>query len=704
MKTVELNRGWHHISENGDDYVSLPYESQCYGKISLDMIPEIGAAHAFADIAGAEGVIDVFVDGECAGTLPGGVRELCDLGALKGGRTSLRLEMEDGGAVRGGVTVHYTHADTYIRPHGLFVRTDSIADGKALLTVTADVTGTETEKTKLVLELVIYNARGRRSCRKTKTFVYAGGDKTVTVPVKMRSAYAYESDKPYLYKISAVLRTQDGDVLDESETSFGVRVQGAFEPGGMIGATVPHGSAILGGSSYPDAERRKLSALRDLGYNTVRYVGCPSEAALAAADELGLKVIVDIFDNWTYPREGSLSHISFASCCARRAAYAVSVVRNHPSVVMYSAGNKCEESYGRRGAELAEEIFAAVRLADPSRPVGWAIGKLVPTAGELTAHGVGLAEIAKAGDAELIAMGDRLGLPEEAAEGVARIADVLLCSGGISAPEGVPYMRIDTRPEDAFDAMRTSEDDMSMLGELSLSGTDRAFHGVTVAGDIDHTSLPRNAGLYRSMLAGVSGSFMLVGASGAGLFEGRQCWKGSDGEKLSVRVFTPGDVVALYLNGYLVGRRLAGRINKQYATFEVEYAGGTLEAVSYLRGRECDRVRLVTPGEPKGISLLTGSRRLNAGQGQIGFIDLWVTDERGDLCADYSGDIEISAEGEGEIVAMGNEYGRDADENVVGAVGGHALIAVRGLAAGKFTVKAKARGLRGGRVTFTVKE
>ena len=153
-----------------------------------------------------------------------------------------------------------------------------------------------------------------------------------------------------------------------------------------------------------------------------------------------------------------------------------------------------------------------------------------------------------------------------------------------------------------------------------------------------------------------------------------------------------------------MGRRLAGRINKQYATFEVEYAGGTLEAVSYLRGRECDRVRLVTPGEPKGISLLTGSRRLNAGQGQIGFIDLWVTDERGDLCADYSGDIEISAEGEGEIVAMGNEYGRDADENVVGAVGGHALIAVRGLAAGKFTVKAKARGLRGGRVTFTVKE
>lgn len=704
MKTVELNRGWHNISENGDDYVSFPFESQCYGKVSLDTVPEIGAAHAYADMSGVEGVADIFVDGECTATLPGGVRRLCPLGALVPGRSRISVVLEDGGAVRGGMTVHYTQSDTYIIPYGVFVRTDSADGERASLTVTVDITGAVCEKTGLTVELAIMNARGRRSCRKAKNFVYSGGDKRITIPVRMRRAYAYESDEPYLYTMKAVLRTREGDVLDESETTFGVRVQGAFEPGGLIGAAMPLGSGILGGASYPDAERRKLSALRDLGYNTVRYIGCPSEAALSAADELGLKVIVDVFDNWTYPREGSLSHLAFGYECTERAGFAVSAVRNHPSVVMYCAGNCCEETYGRRGVEYADGIFAAIRDADPSRPVACAFGKLVPTEKELADRGAKRADIRAAGDADLIALGDEKGLPSEATGYMMSLADVCLCSDGFVPPDDMPFVRVDTRPEDSFDSMRISEDDLHMLGDLSSSGMDVIVRGATIAGDIDHTCLPRNTGLYRSMLAGAGGSFILVGGAGAGLFEGTRCWKAADGETVNVKVFTPGDVVALYLNGYLVGRRLAGRINKQYASFDVEYHDGTLEAVSFLRGREFDRVTLVTPASPKGISLLTGSKRLVSGTGGIGFIDLWITDERGEPSVDFDGDVEISAEGAGEIVAMGNEYGREAEEDSVTVVGGHALIAVKGVGTGKFTVKAKARGLRGGRVTFTVKE
>ena len=259
-------------------------------------------------------------------------------------------------------------------------------------------------------------------------------------------------------------------------------------------------------------------------------------------------------------------------------------------------------------------------------------------------------------------------------------------------------------PENAYESMTSAEYDQMMLGDFSVSGMDRIVHGATVAGDIDHTCLPRNSGLYRSMLAGAGGSFILVGGEGSGMLEGRRYWKASDGEKVSVRVFTPGDVVALYLDDYLVGRRLAGRVNKQFASFDVEYRPGKLEAVCYLRGRECDRVSLTTPDAPASITLLTGSKRISAGAGELGYIDVWVTDGNGEPVTDYDGDIRLSCEGEGEIVAMGNEYGKSADDDMVTAIGGHALVAVRGIKAGKLTLKAQAEDLRAGRVQITVKD
>lgn len=188
------------------------------------------------------------------------------------------------------------------------------------------------------------------------------------------------------------------------------------------------------------------------------------------------------------------------------------------------------------------------------------------------------------------------------------------------------------------------------------------------------------------------------------MLEGRRCWKAQEGESVSVRVFTPGDVVALRRNDYLVGRRLAGKVNRQYASFETEYEDGTLEAVSYLRGREYDIVSLKTPSPAYGIALLTGSKRISASAGDISFIDVWVTDVDGNPSVDYDGDIIISADGEGEIIAMGNEYGRSADEDIVAAVGGHALIAVRGTGEGRYTVRANADGLRGAKIQITVKQ
>ncbi len=695
MKVLELTKQWQCVNERGRSSVVFPYVSPCFGRVDLSVFTDVTAARAFLDVDGVNGIADVYAGGECYGIVSGGCRKLVDLGGALGADGMIGLSLEDGGGVTRGVKLHYSDSRTYIRPYGLFVKTKSVDGQGAEIVIEAEIDGDEYEKRRLSVEFSIINARGKRSCRKKKNFVYTGGEKTVALPVKMRRAYPYLSDQPYMYTLKAVL--SDGDnVLDESETVFGIVPARRYDVP-LFGTTLSHSNGLLGEISHKDAERRKLSALRDLGYNCVRYVGCPSDSALRVADELGLKVVVDIFDNWTYPREGSFSHIAFAYEAEERTATAVRCLRNHPCVIAYSVANGNEETYGRRGCEYAETVVDTVRGCDGSRPVGCTFKKLVPTRGELLACGVRKSDI-KGNDAALVKAGDEAGLPEKLTARMADMTDISLYCDEIAKGDK-PYIRIESSAETAFSAVEEKEDNKNMLGSLSANGMDRSERGFTVSGDVDFTCLPSPAGLYRSMLGGNGGTFMLIGQQGAGLTEGRACWKAAEGETVNVKVFTRGDVVALYLNGYLVGRRLAGKVNKHYASFDVEYHGGTLEAVTFLRGREYDRATLVTPAAAASIKLLTGSRKISADD--LCYVDVWVLDGNGEPVADYCGDFTVKCEGDCETVAIGNEYGSCAEEEVCTVVNGHALIVLRAREAGKITLKVTGQGLTYGRLTVT---
>lgn len=699
MKVTELTKQWQCVSERGKSSVTFPYVSPCFGKVDLSVHTDVTASRAVLDVDGVSGVADVYAGGECFGTVTVGGRSLIALGSVLGEDGAIKLSLEDGGGITRGVRLHYTDSDVYIRPYGLFVRTESLDGQGADIVIQAEIDGEECEKRKLCVEFSVINARGKRSCRKKKNFVYTGGEKTVTLPVKMRRAYPYLSDQPYMYTLRAALTDKDGNVLDESETPFGILPSDRFDVA-LNGATLSHSNGLLGNISHKDAERRKLSALRDLGYNCVRYVGCPSDSALTAADELGLKVIVDLFDNWTYPREGSLSHIAFRYEAEERAETAVRTLRNHPCVVMYSIADGCEECYGRQGSEFAQTIINAVRSCDGGRPVACTLKKLVPERRELLACGVKKSEI-KGNDASLVKLGDDAGLPERLTAAITDAADVVIYRDDLKTREDKPYVRIETSFGDAFAAFEEEEDNENMLGTLSANGMDYSERGIAVSGDVDFTCLPALGGKYRSMLCGGS-SFILVGPKDSSFAEGRPCWKATDGETVSVKVFTRGDVVALYLNGYLVGRRLAGKVNKYFASFDVEYHGGTLEAVTFLRGREYDRTSLTTPAAARSIKLLTGSRK--TGPDDLCYVDVWVLDENGVTATDYNGDLTVKCEGECGIVAIGNEYGSCAEDDVCTVVNGHALIVLRALQAGKITLKVLGHGLTYGRLTVTATE
>ena len=697
MKIIELVNDWKILGSG--ETVSLP----CRLPVSDDTLcahADTGKGNVIIDVDGA--VADLFVSGQFVGRAEG-ERTLIDVSDYVSRTSEIKLCLNRGGSVNRNVKIHSSNSDTFILPYGVGVITTALDEVGATLSVSVDVRSQSDKKRKLGLKLDVLNGRGKRVCGRKKFYTFLGGDRTITLPIKVRSAKQYSLASPYLYTMSVSVIDEKEEVLDTSTTTFGVCTYGEYSVADkLVGCVMPHSSGVLGTLSYVDGERRKLSAIRDLGYNTVRYIGCPSDNALAVTDELGLRVIVDLLDNWSWPRKGN-SHARFSSDYVSNVATAVRSLRNHPSVVMYSIGNAPEESYGRAGADKQAEIMAVVRAMDYSRPITAALSELTPLESELKKEGISEGRINDcANDTALVRLGREVDLFAKRTHAFAQMLDVCGYSGYYQTypHTNKPVIGLATPPKDYFEGVTEMIKNAGVMGDLSDLGMDSAENGALALGDVDSTCLPRIFGLYRSVLLGNTSAYITTGEGALGSC---QHWNYDDGEKVDVKVITAGDVVALYLNGKLVGRKLAGRLNKYVATFsQVSYAPGTLEAVCYCKGREISRVTLETTSKPRAIKVLSGSSTVWASKGELAFFDVWVLDKEGRIVTTDSPEITFEVFG-GKVIALGDGYGDCGYTDNITVSNGHALLVVKSTGEDKITVKATGEKLLRGQLTVKVK-
>lgn len=706
MNSIVLDNEWSYTDSCGEKSVYLPFAAPVGEAVTLKTHLPLTSGRAVLEIDGAKGGADVYMGGQCVAAV-GERRAFVDISKWIAPDVELAIGLSDGGAINRYVKLHECASDIAVKPYGVFVSTTSFDGVGAVLNVNVDVENLG-EKRKFALEFNVLNHRGKRVSRKRKYFTFGEGERTVVVPVGMRRAVPYQPADPYIYTMSVSIATTEGETLDTSVVRFGIATYGVDLSRKFVGCTLTHSCGVTGSLSFPESEMRKLSALRDLGYNTVRYIGCPSENALAVTDDLGLSVIVDLFDNWSHPRGCSRAHATFDDDYKTVVRNAVKSLRNHPSVVMYSLGNALEESYGRAGSERAKDVASLVRSLDDTRPVTSALAELVPLVGELTAHGIPAEAIDPADKKGMVELGREVGLFEKSTRDFTDLLDVV---GYVDCP--VEYARADkpavglaTTEARYFDALyETVKNDM-LLGDLSACGMDcKCRPG---QGDIDATSLARSRGLYRSAILGGQSFILASDDENITPTEAKPSWNFDvpEGTIVKVYVFTPGDVVALYLNGELVGRRLAGRVNKYIAAFEVEYRPGTLEAVVFAKGYESDRCTLETTGEPFRVKLMTGARRVSVSGDEPAFIDVWIMDADGKVVTDS--DCELNFEYTNCVpVAVGNRDGASDCPNTCVAAGGHALVVVRASALtedAKLIVKADGAKLRAGRAVVKVIE
>ena len=718
------------------------------------------------EVEGAAQFADVVLNGVTLGHIEGGGKHFVDItaGYSFSAKNLLTLKVcapqmagrYVGAGICGGVRLHTYSSGVAIGADGVYVTTEFV-NGKAGLTVTAEITdytgACTAAKKPLTLEATVFNARGKKTARKFKKVKL----KNVCVnscELKFRLAryYTWTVDDPYLYSIEIALKDDGGKTLDVHRRKYGISSRSLSRQRGLVlcgrsvklrGAVMTLDNGILGAESIPAAEEYKLSRLKSIGYNAVRYAGVPCEAALDALDRVGLMAEIDLFGVWEqgkFPYDG---HVRFAENFAADCERYVCQLRKHPSVVLYGLNDDAAETYERgEGSAVAKTLAECVRSLDPSRPIVINARERAPLKAELERAGIKSANIDG----------------EKAAIGVAREKDLFgkLTENSFECADVAGYAYLYPRyqsdrneypdrliigsaayPSRAFEAFEESEKNQNVIGEFLYCGADYLGYPAgkpeyeneqlkllpphaSFCGDLDLTYGFKPSACYRSIMFGDRTRSCITASSpeskqktdnlGHAVKETHSVWNWPHdlGKPIEIDVFSGGEVVALYRDGKLVGRKLAGKLNKHVASFKTDFYPGKLEAVSYHKGRECSRATLESVTAPRALKLT--SERKSKSAGELIFVEIAINDKEGRLVSYASREVEISVTGSGRLYALGSadpeSQEHTADNNIARAYNGKALAAILTEAGGdgKICVKAVSDGLLAGKINLRVKD
>ena len=143
----------------------------------------------------------------------------------------------------------------------------------------------------------------------------------------------------------------------------------------MRGVCLHHDLGVFGAEFEPEAARRQLALLKEMGCDAIRTShNFPAPGLLDLCDEMGFMVMDEAFDEWSTPKVKNGMARLWKEWYEREIVDFVRRDRNHPCVVMWSAGNELAEDtkpeLAALGADTGRELTALFHANDPEgRPV-----------------------------------------------------------------------------------------------------------------------------------------------------------------------------------------------------------------------------------------------------------------------------------------------------------------------------------------------
>ena len=290
----------------------------------------------------------------------------------------------------------------HIANDGIYAYTKNIefnADGSAAFAYlhTEVEVQNETPENKMALVEVFLTKEGSDEVilsRRQKMQVNPNTTDTAYINLTFDNPDLWSVETPNLYRLHAkvtdlgIFKTHfipsEVNTVDETSVLFGVKTVTADVSHGLRvngktvklkGGCLHHDNGMLGAVSLYDAEYRKLSILKKVGFNAIRTThNPPSSALMEACDRIGMYVFDEAFDAWGIMKQPGDYNMFFEADWERDLTAFMKRDRNHPSIVIWSTGNEIPERGGlNNGYTMAARLAKKARSLDPSRPISNAI-------------------------------------------------------------------------------------------------------------------------------------------------------------------------------------------------------------------------------------------------------------------------------------------------------------------------------------------
>lgn len=638
-----------------------------------------------------------------------------------------------------------TTSEVHVAQWGTFVTTPRASKEASLIAIKTRVRNEAVSVTgcKLVSTIVDGERRILQTAEAAHE-VSPKADYEFLQEVRLDRPHLWSVDDPYLYKLrSTVLVGQH--VADEYETPFGVRAI-AFDPdrgcllnGSHVklnGVCLHHDGGAVGAAVPERVWERRLEILKEMGCNAIRTSHNPvAPEFLDLCDKMGFLVMDEIFDEWKVPK-GQIGPYGYSryfdEWSERDVKDFIHRDRNHPSVVLWSAGNEIGDQTNPQGVETLRRLVKIFHQEDSSRLV--TVGcdqiaaepKSVPQEFLAQLDVVGYNYVDRWRDrAERYYSIDREAYPQRRVIGTesSGLGGVRGDYRSLVANETTGFRRLASgRRLDVEQLWKFVRNHDYVAGDFMWTGIDylgeaRWPNKSSSAGVLDTCGFKKD-GYYFYQSQWTTRPMLH-------LFP-HWNWKGHDGTFLPVMCYTNCDTVELFLNGKSLGTkgyafpRLG--MEKRYGTFparalvrrttsdlhlawDVPYEPGSLKAVGTKDGKVVVEKEITTTGEAASIGLSADRNNLILNRRDVAHVTVQILDDLRRVVPDADNEITFEVQGEGKLIGLDNgnpESHEDYKSNQRRGFHGLCLAIVQSSARpGKVRVTAASPGLKPGNLTIT---
>ena len=580
----------------------------------------------------------------------------------------------------------------HIAQWGTYITTPDVSTASATVSVKTKVENAGVDINNAVLTSIIIDENGHEvASDKTSVSLTSKTANEYSQQVTVSSPMLWSVEEPHLYTLHSVIRSGK-KVIDDQTSTFGIRkleysaVNGFMLNGKRVkmnGVCLHHDGGLVGAAVPIKIWETRLKLLKDMGCNAIRTSHNPvAPEFLDLCDKMGFLVMDEAFDAWETKKVKYDYHLHFDDWAQIDLNDQIHRDRNHPSVVLWSAGNEIPDQSKDKGVDLLKSLVATFHREDPTRPV--------TTANDGIAADSNSTKLAFMQDEDIVGYNyvdrwherrelfysiDRYDHPEWKMIGTESesLGNALEYSLGKDTSRVRPNYTSDMiRAEQLWKFVAIHD---YVIGDFMWTGIDylgeARWPGRSAgSGEIDMINLPKDGFyFYQSQWTDKPVLHLLP----------KWNWPGREGQIIPVLAYTNCDTVELFVNGKSYGikvqefprqgnsytwiRYAKPHVNSTtgdlHLSWDVAYEPGVIKAVGRKNGKQVIIDEIHTTGKPAALRITTDSSQIDANGSDVALIHVDIVDDQGNVVPDADNMLNFSVSGNGKLLGVDNGNGRD---------------------------------------------